>query len=237
MKIHINNPVHSTRMRVLSAFLAFLIFTLTFQEALVGWDFGMRAKAANSYGLEKGDGTISSSATQVSKYMGFDSKTESHNSAGVRNGTYTGRIKPVTVNMYDYLTDGEINGTWNVLNDADYTWYDRYDPYTNFNNAISNSGNISSSYNNNITLTVSVTNITSTNVPRLVGINVWTDSHSMQENMNLLEKSGNTYRYRVTFPKSIISGWNEGGESNTIKHLQFVYTIAIKIISSKCHRI
>ena len=69
--------------------------------------------------------------------MGFDSETESHNSAGVGNGTYTGRIKPVTVNMYDYLTDGEISGTWNVLNDSAYTWYNRYDPYKLFNAYIS----------------------------------------------------------------------------------------------------
>ena len=129
MKIHINNPVHSTRMRVLSAFLAFLIFTLTFQEALVGWDFGVTVKATTP---TPGDGLITATST-ASKYMGQSGCTTSVESAY----TYTGKVKPVTVNMYDYLTDAEVTGTWNSLNDSNYTWENYYNPYEKFNTKVS----------------------------------------------------------------------------------------------------
>lgn len=43
MKLNINIPATPKRTRILAAFMAFLIFALTFQEAFVGW--GVRVKA------------------------------------------------------------------------------------------------------------------------------------------------------------------------------------------------
>ena len=57
MKINIQIPANSKRTRILAAFMAFLIFALTFQEAFVGWDFGIRASAIT------GDGTTIYSTT------------------------------------------------------------------------------------------------------------------------------------------------------------------------------
>ena len=141
MKINVNTGKRTLKMRILSAFMAFLIFSLTSPELFENLGVGLIVHGAIP-NLTAGSGTIDSSTTQISKYMGQSSGTgavrDSHNADGTTsNGTYTGRIRPVTVSMYDYLTDGEINGTWNVLNDNNYTWYYRYDPYTKFNNAIS----------------------------------------------------------------------------------------------------
>ena len=159
MKINVNTGKRTLKMRILSAFMAFLIFSLTSPELFENLGVGLIVHGAIP-NLTAGSGTIDSSTTQISKYMGQSSGTgavrDSHNADGTTsNGTYTGRIRPVTVSMYDYLTDGEINGTWNVLNDNNYTWYYRYDPYTKFNNAISQTGGtttIKSAQSYNITI-------------------------------------------------------------------------------------
>ena len=112
MKLNINIPATPKRTRILAAFMAFLIFALTFQEAFVGWDFGTKVKAYPT----AGDGIVTSKPS-YSKYMGQNNYTTSHDSTGNSNGSYTGKILPVTVSMYDYLTDAEIdsnyNTTWN----------------------------------------------------------------------------------------------------------------------------
>ena len=92
MKTYINHPVHSTKMRVLSAFMAFLVLMLTFQEALVGWDFGASVKAT-------GDGNIHSTTTD---------KTSNQKTVGSSfNGfTYTGKYTNNNkVTVFDYVTD------------------------------------------------------------------------------------------------------------------------------------
>ena len=78
MKTNIKIPANSTRTRVLSAFMAFLIFTLTFQQAFVGWG-GIKVKATN--GLS--DSTIGTLA---------NSNADRADSALITggNGTYTG---------------------------------------------------------------------------------------------------------------------------------------------------
>jgi len=127
MKTNIKIPANSTRTRVLSAFMAFLIFTLTFQQAFVNMGISVHA--------EDVDYSISATTTK-SNYMGKAGHTTSVESAY----TYTGTVKPVTVSMYDYLTDGEIsasNANWNKLNDDNYTWYSFYNPFNTFDKAIS----------------------------------------------------------------------------------------------------
>ena len=130
MKINIQIPANSKRTRILAGFMAFLIFALTFQEAFVGWNFGITVKATTP---TPGDGLITATST-ASKYMGQSGYTTSVESAY----TYTGKVKPVTVNMYDYLTNAEVTGTWNSLNDSSYTWHADYQPYGTFNSAVSN---------------------------------------------------------------------------------------------------
>ena len=138
MKTYINHPVHSTKMRVLSAFMAFLVLMLTFQEALVGWDFGASVKAT-------ADGNIHSTTTD---------KTSNQKTVGSSfNGfTYTGKYTNNNkVTVFDYVTDYEIAGTYNTCYQVEsgYT-----DPFTTFNSAISNTTGSYSAKNNNITLTV-----------------------------------------------------------------------------------
>ena len=93
-----------------------------------------------------------------SQYMGQSGYTESHGSDGTPNGTYTGKILPQSVNMYDYLTDDEKNNNhWNKLseNETNYTYYSRYEPYKLFNRAISaipSPQSIVSEHENNITI-------------------------------------------------------------------------------------
>ena len=69
MKTNIKIPANSTRTRVLSAFMAFLIFTLTFQQAFVGWDAGIRVKAAAANGEIHSTNTDKSSIYLFSKRL------------------------------------------------------------------------------------------------------------------------------------------------------------------------
>ena len=129
MKTYINHPVHSTRMRVLSAFLAFLIFTLTFQEALVGWDFGARVSAA-------GDGNIHSATTEKTSIYTSDMNTRKE-VTGNSAYTYTGKYTNDNITtLFDYLSDYELRtgGTYNVCQQNE----DNYvDVYKTLNKAIS----------------------------------------------------------------------------------------------------
>ena len=144
MRIKINTSTYSISKRMMSAFLAFLIVVLTFQQAVVNMSIMVKAAGIPVLTPNLTNGKITSSSNQISSLMGQTSGTgavrDSHASNGTTvNGTYTGRIRPVTVNMYDYLTDNEIKyghlGGENTsgdaqLYDANYTWYNRYDPYS-----------------------------------------------------------------------------------------------------------
>ena len=144
MKIHINNPVHSTRMRVLSAFLAFLIFTLTFQEAFVGWG-GIRVKADSDPSVGP-DIYINTEKTSIDAL-------KSGQTANGGKFTYTGNIKAQAISLYDYLSDEEIenSGSWNTgITKSKVSGYT--DPYTVFNTAISISGGQLTASNTNITI-------------------------------------------------------------------------------------
>ena len=103
MKTNIKIPANSTRTRILSAFMAFLIFTLTFQQAFV--NMGMRAKAAQYSAVTST--TTESSITSLKDKTG--STSHSGNSV-TSNGdafdyTYTGNLKPANATMFDYIAD------------------------------------------------------------------------------------------------------------------------------------
>ena len=90
MKLNINIPATPKRTKILAAFMAFLIFALTFQEAFVGWNFGMRVSA-----LTPGNGDMhSTSANKTSKYTDRMNEnrtgTNNHGSTG-STFTYTGK--------------------------------------------------------------------------------------------------------------------------------------------------
>lgn len=151
MKININIPTNSKKTRILSAFMAFLIFALTFQEAFIGWDWGVRVSA------ETPSGEIHSSTSyKVSKYTadmnerrtGGSTYTEHTGSNYVYTGKYTNDNK---VALFDYVSDYELRsgGSYNTCQ-QDESGY--VDVYTNFNNAISDDGTCVSAASNNVTI-------------------------------------------------------------------------------------
>ena len=145
MKINVNIPMNSKRTRVLASFMAFLIFALTFQQAFVGWDIGLRVKA-ESNPLTGPNIYINTEKTSINAL-------KSGHTANGGKFTYTGNIKAQAVSMYDYLSDEEIknSGSWNTgITKSKVTGYS--DPYTVFNQATSNDGTLISSANNNITI-------------------------------------------------------------------------------------
>ena len=69
MKINVNTGKRTLKMRILSAFMAVLIFSLTSPELFENLGVGLIVHGAIP-NLTAGSGTIDSSTTQISKYMG-----------------------------------------------------------------------------------------------------------------------------------------------------------------------
>ena len=130
MKETIFRYAKSIRVRIISAFLAVLII-------FAGLPFSVFR--VNAETLTPGDGILTSTST-VSKYMGFTVGENNYTSSVESQYKYTGRLETVSVDMYDYLTDGEIsegNANWNKIDDSNYTWHSFYNPYNTFDKAIS----------------------------------------------------------------------------------------------------
>ena len=175
MQIDINVKTYSTKQRILAFFMAFMIFTMTCPEIFEGWGLGLIVHAAPT----AGSGTIMQVPT-YSKYMGQTGYMDSHGDDGNVNGTYTGKILPQSVSMYDYLTDYEKNNSkWNKLsgNKNNYTWYNRYEPYTQFNRSISTTfataNTVTSPASNNITIVYKTLRYTSSET---VYVHYWNSS-------------------------------------------------------------
>ena len=132
MKTNIKIPANSTRTRVLSAFMAFLIFTLTFQQAFVGWDAGIRVKAAAA------NGEIHSTNTDKSSIYKTNIQANAITADGgtspyTYSGKYTNNNK---VTVFDYVSDYELAHSYNDC----WQYEDNYDDaFTTFNGAISKS--------------------------------------------------------------------------------------------------
>ena len=106
MKETIFRYAKSIRVRIISAFLAVLII-------FAGLPFSVFR--VNAETLTPGDGILTSTST-VSKYMGFTVGENNYTSSVESQYKYTGRLETVSVDMYDYLTDGEISeGNANFL--------------------------------------------------------------------------------------------------------------------------
>ena len=136
MRIKINTGKRTPQMRILSAFMAFLIFSLTCPELFEGWGIGLIVHATPTYH------TIQTGNTEgcMSGTSGSDS-----------NYTYSGKIKTGDVTVFDYLTDREIEGA--SINLGPWGSGGYLDPYTLFNGTISAVPNsISSTASDNVTI-------------------------------------------------------------------------------------
>ena len=152
MKLNINIPATPKRTRILAAFMAFLIFALTFQEVFVGWD-SMRAKAVQITEVTKTGDYQRKYTVASTTHAGHSVVKNSggENTDYTLNYRYTGTIKSTKVSLYDYLTDNEIAG--NAISN-NYTNYGS-EPFNTFNTAISNTvkATAESQNQNNITIT------------------------------------------------------------------------------------
>ena len=136
------NTSFTPKVRVLSAFMAFLIFALTLP--MNGFEFGVRVNAASG-----------SPKVTMTKSLSYFSASELNSNRGSSDTrySYTGKIKSVPVNMYDYLSDEEISGSGSWNTGITKSVVDQYnDPYTIFNTNISNTGTLYSSASNNVTI-------------------------------------------------------------------------------------
>lgn len=172
MKETIFRYARSIRVRIISAFLAFLIFALTFQQAFVGWEFGVRVSAA-------GDGNIHSATTEKTSIY-----TSAMNTRKALTGnsayTYTGKYTNDNITtLFDYLSDYELGGgTYNVCQQNE----DNYvDVYKNLNRAISDNAitNVTSvtktsPASDNVTIVFSSSNFPSTGV---ANVHLWDDDY------------------------------------------------------------
>ena len=187
MQIDINVKTYSTKQRILAFFTAFMIFTMTCPEILDGLGVGLIVHAVtNSYGVDQSTTPQISTTSKTSNIMGFSGHTTAHGD-NCADGTYTGRVKPVSVSMYDYMTDKEItNNTSNAYNlsgdvDDAYTFWNRYNPYNTFDTAISGmdspSGTVIHEHDGNITIKLTTTSF----APGDVYVYLWTGSGSSKK--------------------------------------------------------
>jgi len=217
MKNNVKIPANSIGIRILSVFMAFLIFTLSFQQAFIG----LGSMTVRAYPTA-GNGKIIQVQT-YSQYMGQDGYTVSYSNDGNPNGTYTGKILPQSVSMYDYLTDYEKNNSkWNKLsNQSNYTYWNRYEPYKQFDRNISTAINEATSVSDKhitVRFKSEVANLTSTStvfVHLINGANNngWPGYRMIYDSVN--SDATNTY-FKYTFdptalgftPNSVIFTWS-----------------------------
>ena len=125
MQIDINVKTYSTKQRILAFFMAFMIFTMTCPEIFEGWGIGLIVHAATP-----GPNIFFNTDTTANSTTDIKGTTSN-------KFTYTGNLKTSKVAMFDYVSDEEINGTYNSINhDIPNGGYD--DAYTALNFAISN---------------------------------------------------------------------------------------------------
>lgn len=133
MKTNIKIPTNSIKTRILSAFMAFLILVLSAQQAFVNMGIGLIVHAED-------DTTTPITMTTLQTGISALDKT---NSTSNSKFYYTGTIKAVPVNMYDYLSDEEVEGSWNTdITKSKVSGYN--DPYRYFNRTVSASKIVSS---------------------------------------------------------------------------------------------
>lgn len=195
MKTNIKIPTNSIKIRILSAFMAFLILVLTFQQGFASW--GLKVNAGT-----ESDGIIRP-IPDNSKYLG---PNKSNKYDGDNNEyEYTGKIKPVAISLYDYMTDDEITNGWNRVTtnpDGAYTYYNRYNPYDKFNKKISDMaspGTRTIPASENITIVYKSLRFTNNDT---VCVYLWNDDNSTPWpgiNMTYDSRDGDFYVFKVDF--------------------------------------
>ena len=173
------------KMRIIS-------FVLAFVMVFVGLPYignNMKVKATTGSAIEP---TSTTSSIKINGKLDGDGYI------------YTGKIKPITVDLFDYKTDREINGVTNPLQDGAYTYYNRYNPYHLFDTAISNNmgslGNTTLPASENITIVYKSLRFTNNDSVR---VHLWNDSNATTWpglEMNYDSQDGNGfYIFSLTF--------------------------------------
>lgn len=135
MKFFINS--RSPKMRILSAFMAFLIFSLGFLQMLGQFDWSIKAEALEITEVTKSGNYITENMVEKTKHDGHSVVKGSETDQATQHELtyrYTGNVKTTKVSLYDYKTDAEISGG-SITNT--YTKYG-CEPFNQLNTAISN---------------------------------------------------------------------------------------------------
>ena len=168
MKTNIKIPANSTRTRVLSAFMAFLIFSLTFTNMLDGLGAGLLVHAYSTINTGDKTGCMSGPSSSDNRY------------------TYSGNIRTGDVEVYDYLTDREVVGQDINLGSWGSNGYQ--DPYTLFNGAVSATPSGASTISSNITIKYDCHIVGVSDLDIYFFDNGYTDSWNPRPNSNRLFK-------------------------------------------------
>ena len=185
MRIKINTGKRTPQMRILSAFMAFLIFTMTCPELFEGWGIGLIVHAAYDSHIQTGDTTAC---------------MENGTSSAEDKFTYAGKMKTGDVTVFDYLTDNEILGQ-DIDLGARGGGYN--DPYSAFNDTISRETTSTVLYpsTDNITIELQVLWCeTLAQTPSNVKLKMWDENRNklIEQLMNCVDSgynSGSNYYY------------------------------------------
>ena len=198
MKETIFRYARSIRVRIISAFMAFLIFTLGYAGYFdfEGFEHGMTANALGITSVTKTGNYINKDFVSSTSHDGHSVSAASvsdQNSSHEFKYRYTGAVKTSKVSLYDYKTDTEIGATPTISNK--YTDWGS-EPFKQFNDAISNSVNntLVSQNKNNITIYFKNTLNWST-----VYIYLWNDKGNSGWEKHQMTYDSSLEKYVITF--------------------------------------
>ena len=148
MKINVNTGKRTLKMRILSAFMAFLIFTMTCPELFEGWGIGLIVHAEEPSGNIHYTNTDNTSLYKDAMNTNRTGNTSAPNTMLAQGSgqphtgntfTYTGKYNNNNkTTVFDYVSDYELRsgGSYNIClqNESGYV-----DAYTMLNQAISDS--------------------------------------------------------------------------------------------------
>ena len=144
MKINVNTGKRTLKMRILSAFMAFLIFTMTCPELFEGWGIGLIVHAEEPSGNIHYTNTDNTSLYKDAMNTNRTGNTSAPNTMLAQGSgqphtgntfTYTGKYNNNNkTTVFDYVSDYELARTYNdcLQNESGYV-----DAYKNLNKAIS----------------------------------------------------------------------------------------------------
>ena len=188
MKINVNTGKRTPQMRILSAFMAVLIFSLGFLQLLGQFDWGIRVQAADIHLTMKDNEKNSETMSWGTTKNGF---------------TYSGKFNNSNkITMFDYVSDYELDTSpgrgYNICNQKEEGYCD---VYTVFNGTVS--GNLVSTFDSNITIIVERSGVSSisTDYDKRY-IYMWDDNNNYKtawpgDEMSFLGDQKFTYTFRA----------------------------------------